>query len=351
MFKVDADLRSCTRSHSSLRVLSAAIDRMSRGRMSLPDDMVLAEFGRWLERGINASQFDIMDCLTGPGPGVGRVLHNAGKPWICNRGSVHILTQRDILEQEWRKWDGPQEVITEANVERSLQEYEEADAIAVPSDFVRQSFLDRGVSKEKLHVCPYGVDLTMFRKERKEDGVFRVVFVSSACRQKGFGYLLEALAPLVEKKIVEFWMVGAIHVDVAHLAEKYAHTFIFKGYIPRNQLSWYYSQASVFVHPSVQEGLSLVLAQAMACGLPVVATRNTGASNLYTDGVEGFIIPARDSTIIREKVLQLVEDPLLRDSMAEAALKRVQSLGGWRAYGQSCLDMYRHVLHAYSSAT
>jgi glycosyltransferase involved in cell wall biosynthesis len=261
-----------------------------------------------------------------------------------------MLTQRRLLDEEWQRWGGPRTSFTQSNIERSLEEYAEADAIVIPSDFARNSFLEHGVQKEKLHVCPYGVDLSMFHRVPKEDDVFRVVFVSSASRQKGFGYLLEALEPLVARGILEFWVVGAVHPDVRHLADKYARTFAFKGYIPKSALSWYYSQGSVFVHPSVQDGFGLVLGEAMACGLPVIATGNTGASNLYTDGVEGFIVPARDSAAIRERVLQLVDDPTLMGNMAEAALRRVQSLGGWRSYGESCLGVYRHVLrHASTS--
>mgnify|MGYP001617212124 CR=1 FL=1 len=108
------------------------------------------------------------------------------------------------------------------------------------------------------------------------------------------------------------------------------------------ELYLYYSQGSVFVIASTEEGLALVQAQAMACGLPVIATTNTGAEDLLSDGVEGFIVPIRDSDAIAERIAQLLSRPDDWEMMAQAALKRVAAIGGW--------DSYRHkVLSAYAS--
>jgi len=98
------------------------------------------------------------------------------------------------------------------------------------------------------------------------------------------------------------------------------------------------------VLPSIQDGFGLVQAQAMACGLPVVATTHTGAEDLFTNGVEGFIVPIRCSEAIREKILYLYNNNELREEIARAALRRVQSLGGWDSYGQVMIDRYRLAL-------
>jgi len=109
-------------------------------------------------------------------------------------------------------------------------------------------------------------------------------------------------------------------------------------------LAYYYSQASIFVLPSIEDGFGLVLAEAMACGLPIVATTNTGAPDLITDGVEGFIVPIRNPLALREKVLRLYEDPVLREEMSAAALRRAHGLGGWKSYADRALLVYRERL-------
>jgi glycosyltransferase involved in cell wall biosynthesis len=105
-----------------------------------------------------------------------------------------------------------------------------------------------------------------------------------------------------------------------------------------------YSQGSVLVLPSIEEGLALVQAQAMACGLPVIATTNTGAENLFSDSVEGFIVPIRNPVAIRDKVEWMIGHPIERTDMGAAALRRVKSFGGWNRYGEQYLAMYREIL-------
>jgi glycosyltransferase involved in cell wall biosynthesis len=88
----------------------------------------------------------------------------------------------------------------------------------------------------------------------------------------------------------------------------------------------------------------MVQAEAMACGLPVIATTNTGAQDLFTDGVEGFIVPIRNPEAIREKVLLLYQNPELRHEMSKAALRRVTEIGGWRDYGDRTARLYEEAI-------
>ena len=76
----------------------------------------------------------------------------------------------------------------------------------------------------------------------------------------------------------------------------------------------------------------------------MIATTNTGAENLFTDGVEGFILPIRDPQSIRAKVEWMIGHPTERASMGAAAIQRVKGIGGWNRYGERCLTMYREIL-------
>jgi glycosyltransferase involved in cell wall biosynthesis len=100
------------------------------------------------------------------------------------------------------------------------------------------------------------------------------------------------------------------------------------------------SASDVMVLPSVEEGLALVLAQAMACGCPVIASENTGASDLFTDGREGFIVPIRDPHAIAQRLQLLADSPDLRLRMSHAAMERVKSLGGWAQYGEKMYEVF-----------
>ena len=83
----------------------------------------------------------------------------------------------------------------------------------------------------------------------------------------------------------------------------------------------------------------MVIGEAMACGCPVIATTNTGASELITDGQEGFIVPIRSPVLIADRLQQLADNPNLRNRMGESALARVNELGGWNSYGDTWVSI------------
>ena len=92
-----------------------------------------------------------------------------------------------------------------------------------------------------------------------------------------------------------------------------------------------YSAADVYVFPSLVEGSSLSVYEAMASGLPIITTVNAGT--LVRDGIEGFIVPPRNSDAIADAVERLA-NPALRAEMGRAARRRAESIGDWHHYGQ-----------------
>jgi len=101
------------------------------------------------------------------------------------------------------------------------------------------------------------------------------------------------------------------------------------------------STSHLMVLPSIEEGLALVQGQALACGCPVLASTNTGGEDLFTDGVEGFIVPVRDVEALTDRMQRLADDPALQQRMNQAALLRVRTIGGWQEYG----DKWETLLH------
>jgi glycosyltransferase involved in cell wall biosynthesis len=298
-------------------------------------------FDHWLS--INLESSNIFHCLSGYGP-ISHVLAHQkfGSITVCDRGSSHIEYQRDILNDEYSRWGIPRKN-TDRGIEYDLAEYEECDLIVVPSNFVRKTFLEKGIRDKKISVIPYGVNLSTFYPVPKTDKVFRVIFVGTISLRKGIPYLLQSLSGLNLPNF-EVGLIGGMTHEIKPIINNFSGPFKYLGFIPRTELYRYYSQGSLFVIASIEEGLALVQSQAMACGLPVIATTNTGAEDLITDSVHGFIVPIRDSQAIREKVLYLYENPKARDEMANQALLRANSLGGWRSYGDEILSTYKRLL-------
>jgi starch synthase len=261
---------------------------------------------------------------------------------ICDRGSSHIVYQDRILAEEFKRWGHPHTRIDPQVVARELEVYASADYVLVPSTFCERSFIEQGVSRSKIRRAAYGTDLSLFHPEPKQDDKFRVIYVGGLSFRKGIPYLLEAVAPF--QRHVELELIGELFDEVRPFLAKYDGTFRYRGIKPRAELRKYYSQASVFVMASIEEGLALVMAQAMACGLPVIATENTGGSDLFTDGVEGFSVPIRSAQAIREKIEFFLDNRSETEKMGAAALERVRSLGGWDSYGDTISRFYREAL-------
>ncbi|MBI2322214.1 MAG: glycosyltransferase family 4 protein [Chloroflexi bacterium] len=341
-WKVDADLRPHARAFPWLMAVYMLSERWKwyavRDLVHWP---LLDTYDRWVARQLEPC--DVFVSLAGFGLHSHRRAKALGAATVCDRGSCHIAVQEELLGEEHARHGLPFKPFDRRIVAKELQEYVEADLITVPSSFAYRSYVAKGVPAEKLRKIPYGVDLSLFRPVPKEDGVFRVLYAGAMTLQKGVPYLLEALATLRLPNF-ELVLVGGLHDEVKPFFQRYEGGFRYLGFLPRTELYRVYSQASVFAMASVHEGLALVQAQAMACGLPVVATTNTGAEDLFTDAVEGYIVPARDPVALRQRVLYLYEHPDVREAMAQAAQRRVHALGGWDAYGALAVATYRALL-------
>jgi len=260
---------------------------------------------------------------------------------ILERGSAHYSYQQNILTEEYEK----QGLKFKANYhswQRELLEYELADYISLPSSFAKRSFIEYGVAEEKLLVNSYGVDLTNFKQITKEDNVFRIIYAGGGTLQKGYHYLLQAFYEL-NLPNCELWHLGSVKDEIKPFLEKYKHpSWILKGHQPQNELYKFYSQGSVFVLPSVQDGFGMVIFQAMACGLPVVLSENTGGYDAITkDGEEGFVIPIKSVEAIKEKILYLYENQDICKEMGQKAKQRVISGFTWDDYGKRYINILK----------
>lgn len=278
----------------------------------------------------------ILIALSGSGLNSGRRAKSYGGIHICDRGSSHIRFQNQLLSEEYRRYGAYWPGIDPRLIDREEAEYHQADYISIPSQFCVDSFLDEGIAPDKLIKIPYGSRLERFYPDPIKCSnceEFRILFVGKAGPRKGFIDLLQAFRKFSHpQKRVQ--LIGSFSQEAKDLiASVCIENIDFIGSVPNAQLRKYYSEASVFVLPSVEEGLAMVLGEAMACGCPVIASTNTGASELITDGVEGFIVPIRSPEIIADRLQQLADQPELRERMGQAALARVKQLGGWDTYG------------------
>jgi len=268
----------------------------------------------------------------------------AGKITILERGSSHCNEWRALMRDENARFGNDFDEMY-FFWQRELLEYELADYISIPSTFVRDSFIRSGVCEEKLLVNPYGVDLSSFRSQEKSDDTFRVINVGGLHYRKGSHYLLQAISEL-DLPDLEFWHVGTISPEMRPVINRYADDrFTFHGHQPQHELYKFYSQASVFALASIEEGMAMVQAQAMACGLPLICTTNTGGADLIGgDGNAGYVVPIRDVDALKARILHLYENRDLAAKMGGRAGTLVADGLTWKDYGDRYAASIRRIV-------
>jgi alpha-maltose-1-phosphate synthase len=193
-----------------------------------------------------------------------------------------------------------------------------------------------------MRLATYGVDLGMFHAcTARQPDDFNVVFVGGLSVRKGIRYLLDAFQQL-QCKNKRLTLVGTVLPEMEATINALRHNprIQVRGHVPQEKLKEILSASHALVLPSVEDGLGLVQVQALACGCPVIATQNTGAQDVFTDGKEGFIVPIRDAAAIAERLQRLADDPELSTTMSQAAVQRVKSISGWDRYGDRMFQIF-----------
>lgn len=180
-------------------------------------------------------------------------------------------------------------------------------------------------SWDKLRIVHCGVDLRLFPPRRHEGRGRRLLFVGRLAPEKGCLVLIEAVAQLAD---VTLDIVGdgpsraALRERAAALG--IADRVVFHGYMDETGVRRRLAEADVFVMASFAEGVPVVLMEALAAGVPAVATRIAGIPELIEDGVTGFLVPPAEPNALAEVVRRLLEDPELRNRIATAGREKVE---------------------------
>jgi glycosyltransferase involved in cell wall biosynthesis len=269
-------------------------------------------------------------------------------PLVLTALNTHIDNVAKLLEEEHRLL-GVQapSYIHPAMRSRSRREIERASVIHAVSQLSKESFVERGAPDEKIEVVLPAVDLSYFRPVAKQDDTFRVLSVCTIDPRKGAYYLLQAF----EKAAIpgsELVMIGATgdrwsKQMLAQFTSRMANIRVQSANVFHDPIESTFGQASVMVHPAIEDGFALAVGQAMACGRPVITTRSTGASELIADGVNGYVLESRDVDGLVDRLRLLARDRCLLDRMSAAAPQAVAHLG-YPEFAKNMTRLYTRAL-------
>lgn len=287
---------------------------------------------------------DAYVALSGTGLESGRAAQARGIAYLCDRSSAHIVVQDRLLREEHDALGLDYVPVNPRTVDRELGEYEQADAIVVPSAAVERSFLEMGIPAGRLRRVPLGVDLSRFAPGAERDESFTVLFVGQPGIRKGFHYLLQGFAR-AELSGARLVAVGEKQPETDTLLKRFPVPSVeLTGPVDGRTVVDWMSRASVLVLPSLEDGFGMVQMEAMACGCPVITSANAGCADFLHDGKDGFVVPARDAEAIADRLTRLHDDPDLRDTLSAAGIDRVRAIGGWRQYGDAMEGAIRDVV-------
>jgi alpha-maltose-1-phosphate synthase len=232
---------------------------------------------------------------------------------------------------------------SKAKRDRKDEELALADVILVPSQFVRRTLLKAEKVRALIRVVPYGAPAGPSRVLKSARGgreKLRVIFVGSLGQRKGLSYLLKAIEMLGSR--VELTLVGK-RVGVCSTRDAACRKYRWISSLPHHEVLDEIQQHDVMVFPSLFEGFGLVLLEAMACGIPVIATPNGAAPDFLTDGEDGFLVPIRDAEAIAAKLYTLSLD---RDRLAAMKLtaRRKAALQSWESYRAHLVGVMQQAL-------
>ena len=221
-------------------------------------------------------------------------------------------------------------------------------------DIVTQMSVDPG----RLHVVPVGVDPTVFGPKPEVERVpGRLMTTASAdMPMKGLAPLLEALAKVrTEREDAHLVVIGRARTNgkIPRLIQRLGlgDAVEFVSGVATERIVELYAHAEVAVVPSLYEGFSLPAAEAMTCGVPVVATTGGAIPEVVgRDGETGLLVPPDDPSALAGALLTVLDDPDLRARLGAAGRERALGRFTWRATAEATADHYRALLEEHHAS-
>lgn len=331
--------RERTQSLLPLEAWGRLTRRLPRGPRELLEPLGHAAFARWASRCLPESP-EVFVGWSGSSLAALQAARRRGALTVLERGSAHIDAQAELLTQAYASAGLRPSLPPSSIMARERAEYQSADLIAVPSPFVAETFLQRGFSREKLLINPYGVDLTRFQPAGELPPGLKLLFVGRASIRKGAHLLLEAFAGWRDPQ-ASLTFVGPVESELEPYFARWADARVRRiGVVPQAALAEHYRAANLFCLPSFEEGMAMVLFQAAACGLPLLISANTGGTALLDGGRAGWLLADSSVAALQAGFAAALAAPGELAAKGQAARALVQAGYGWQDYGRRAWQAY-----------
>ncbi len=278
------------------------------------------------------NEFDVLLGLAGVALRSAKKAIEMNKIFVCERSSSEIGFQNQLLSDEYKSLNLEFNKTNKWFIETEREEYEMADIILAPSNFVKNSFSNK--LKEKVKVINFGVNTDNFYKDysiKKSEKYFDILFIGQISLRKGLHYLIDAFKKFNHPN-KRLHVIGAHTLDKDFFIKKLNNKNIkVYGHVNHLKLNKIMNMCHVFVLPSIEEGFATVILQALSAGCPVIVSENTGAMEFVNENKCGFVVPIRHANAIKEKLEALSDDKTMIEKFQRNALNKMKNQT-WDSY-------------------
>lgn len=308
---------------------------------------------RFVKKLVKTEKNLVFHVRSGAGHGGAIILaRKYGIPVIVDHSIAHPAYMEKHLRPEYEKQGVRFDLGISSPFWRMVAEdCELADVVLVNSHFVKKTFIEQGFPPEKVHVIYLGVRRDFVGLRKPLNGVvikrpIRILFTGGFGFRKGAEYIFEALRHLSERTKYEFEMdVVGSYEGAAGLIEQYRAYDLpikFHGSVPQDDLKQYLASADIYLFPSLAEGCASSGMEAMAAGLCVVATEESGLP--IEDGKTGCIVPSKNAKAIAERILGLMENQAEINRMGQNAMELIRDKYSWELYADNVKKLYESLV-------
>lgn len=291
--------------------------------------------------------FDILQVRTGAGQGgLIKAAKKRGMKVIADHSALHPVTCGNNLREDYTRWGQTLAIGPGLGVWKNVEaDCRQADIVVVNADHIKASFVENGYPPEKIKVAYLGIrkDFMGLKAEYCKSGTVKILYTGAFSILKGAEYLLESVRILVERGVdVECIIVGNVDAPKT-LRDLYAHLPVkYVGRIPQDELVSYLKDCDIYLFPSLADGCAKSGMEAMAAGMCVVATRESGLP--ITDGENGCFVPKKDAAAIADKIEWLSARPEELERLGRNAAKLIRENYTWEKYIETINKIYEELL-------
>lgn len=261
----------------------------------------------------------------------------------------HSIAHPLEIQKQLSKIYKPKEIPVDPNSglwKMVLDDCSKADIVLVNSSYVKKTFVENGYNPDQLKVIQLGIreDFFSLKNNYEISQKLKIIYTGSVIKRKGAHLIIEAAKELLTKNIpFEIHLIGSVSHEIE--IPKYLvkdEILFFHGHLSQDELKFHLMNADIYVFPSYCEGSAQALKEAMAIGLPVIATEQSGGPIKH--GFNGLIIKDDSSIAITNSIIELSKDKILRQELGVNAAKTISNDHTWEKYGNNVAKLYQKLL-------